>query len=404
MNVDWLVSDYGQGIVSEAMDYPDSLVAVSTLRKKHSDVDRELISQAVTQAGLHTTLAKRWGQAVTGLVLTQEGIEQATRPSIAKWRAHWIKERFGAQGRILDMTCGLGFDALAMAQAGLQVAAIERDSITAQCARHNLKKYSIEVIEADATEVSTAGYDLLFIDPMRRDSKASRAIDGSQKRIFNPELWSPSWNSISKLAENNRVLCKVAPGIDDKYLADWDTTWLSSQGDVVEAMILSNGVGMRSAVVIDGTEVWQSSATTKPSIQDAGAFLLVPDGAITRSGAISEICNLVNGGLVNEHIGWVLSDDWALVEKLIKQKPKLVDAFQILNQVKADERTIESAIKDVPSSAITIMTRGVQVDVERVRKRISPKLDSSAPELVIGFYRHDGGNRALICRRIRVNN
>ncbi|NBV89965.1 MAG: hypothetical protein EBR84_00930 [Actinobacteria bacterium] len=401
MDVDWLVSDVGQAVISEAMKHSDSLEAVTTLRKQYPQIESELISQAVTQAGLHSSLASRWGDEFTDLVLTKDGIEQATRPSVAKWRAKWIQEHFGTGARVLDMTCGLGFDALAMAQAGLQVSAIERDPITAACARHNLARYSVSVTVGDCLELPTSDCDVLFIDPMRRDPDASRTLDGSQKRIFNPELWSPNWSHITELAKRNQVVCKVAPGIDDKYLQEWETIWLSADGDVVEAMAVSNGTGNRSALVLQGDEVWQSSSIAAAPIMAEGEYLIVPDGAITRAGALAEICELVGGGLVNEHIGWIVSDDSDLVGQLANKRPKLADVFQIVAKVKADEKAIARTVKVLPASAITIMTRGIQVDVPKLRKRIAPSLISNAPELIIGLYRQDGGNQALICRRIK---
>ncbi len=400
MDVDWLVSEVGQAIISEALQQSDPLVAVTTLRRSHPQIPSELISQAVTQAGLRSSLTKRWGDGFANFVLTKDGIEQATRPNVARWRAKWIQERFGAHARVLDLTCGLGFDAIAMAQAGLKVSAIERDPITAACASHNLAKYSVSVAVADCLDVVTSDFDVLFVDPMRRDPEASRALDGSQKRIFNPELWSPSWSSIAELASRKPVVCKVAPGIEDKFLQNWNTIWISADGDVVEAMAVSNGSGDRSALVIQGSEFWQSSKVTSAPIHITGEYLIVPDGAITRAGALAEICELVAGGLVNEHIGWIVSNNSELVSNLANHKPKLADVFQIVSQVKADEKALARSISEMPASAITIMTRGMQVDVPKLRKRISPSLSSTAPELVIGLYRHDGGNQALICRRV----
>jgi hypothetical protein len=196
------------------------------------------------------------------------------------------------------------------------------------------------------------------------------------------------------------VICKVAPGIEDKYLVDWDTIWISDQGDLVEAMTTSSGSGSRTALLIQDTETATFSQTDAPEIKNSGEYLLVPNSAITRAGAIGSICAAVAGGLVNQHIGWITSDETSLINKLRENIPMPVDVYQILARTKAEPKSIAKAIKDVPASAITITTRGMQVDVEKMRKQIAPKLQRGAPELVVALYRDDTGNKAFICRRI----
>jgi len=400
MELNWLTSELGQAAISRAEEFTDSLEANSKLRKEFPEITPSQFSQAITQSVLRRKLNSRWGIDPSSFLLTEDGINQATRPSVAKWRAAWIVENFGQATRVLDLTCGLGFDALAMAEAGLSVHAIERDPAVAELARHNLRETSVTVETADATTTSLVGFDLIFVDPMRRDPESARKIDGSTQRIFSPEKWSPSWDFINSIAQERRVICKVAPGIEDKYLVDWDTIWISDQGDLVEAMTTSSGSGSRTALLIQDTETATFSQTDAPEIKNGGEYLLVPDSAITRAGAIGSICAAVAGGLVNQHIGWITSDETSLINKLRENIPMPVDVYQILVRTKAEPKSIAKAIKDVPASAITITTRGMQVDVEKMRKQIAPKLQRGAPELVVALYRDDTGNKAFICRRI----
>jgi len=400
MEVNWLTSELGQAVIKSAETFTDSLQANTKLRKEFPETSPAQITQAITQSVLRNKLSVRWSVDTSKLLLTEDGINQATRPQVAKWRAAWIIENFGQATRILDLTCGLGFDALAMAEAGLSVHAVERDPMVADLARYNLRETNVTVETADATLTSIAGFDLIFVDPMRRDPESARKIDGSTQRIFSPEKWSPSWDFINSIAQEMRVLCKVAPGIEDKYLVDWDTIWVSDQGDLVEAMTLSSGSGSRTALLIQGTETAIFSQAETPEIKSDGEYLLVPNSAITRAGAIGTICSAVAGGLVNQHIGWITSDETSLINQLRENIPTPADVYQILARTKAEPNAIAGVIRDFPASAITITTRGIQVDVAKMRKQISPKLQRSAPELVVALYRDDSGNKALICRRL----
>jgi len=400
MDIAWLTSELGQSAISRAEQFTDSLEANSKLRKEFSEISPTLISQAITQSVLRRKLSSRWGIEASNFLLTEDGLNQATRPTVAQWRAAWIIKNFGSATKILDLTCGLGFDVLAMAEAGLAVHAVERDPLVAEIARHNLRHTNATVETADAINTSLAEFDLIFVDPMRRDPESARKIDGSTQRIFSPENWSPSWDFINSFATQTPVICKVAPGIDDKYLVNWDTTWISDQGDLVEAMTVSRGSGIRTAVLLQSGEAAIFAESGNPEIKNDGSYLIVPNSAITRAGAIGSICKEVSGGLVNQHIGWITSDDEHSVKNLCNKVPVTADVYQILDRSKAEPKSIAQAIRDIPASAITITTRGIQVEIEKFRKQISPKLQRSAPELVVALYRDDTGNVALICRRI----
>jgi len=403
MESSWLSSTIGQSAISFATKFADPLEANSKLRKEFAQISPEQAAQAITQSVLRTKLTRRWNTDTSKFLLTEDGMNQATRPSVAKWRAAWIMEKFGQSVRVLDLTCGLGFDALAMAEAGLRVHTVERDPLIADFARHNLRATNATVETGDSTAVSIDEYDLIFVDPMRRDPQAARKIDGSTQRIFNPENWSPSWEFITSIAQQKQVICKVAPGIDDKYISNWNTIWISDQGDLVEAMTASNGSGLRSAVLLQDGAMATFDEAANAEIKADGQFLVVPNSAITRAGAVGAISTALNGGLVNQHIGWITSDDSSLVDLICQNRPAIADVYQILDTTKAEPKAIAQAIREIPASAITITTRGMQIDVERMRKQISPNLQRSAPELVVALYRDDTGNKALICRRITNN-
>jgi len=403
VDTSWLASDLGQAVIKSAEKFTDSLQANTRLRKEFPEALPAHISQAITQSVLRHKLSNRWNIDTSKFLLTEDGINQATRPTVAKWRAALIVEKFGQATRVLDLTCGLGFDALAMAQAGLSVHAIERDPLIADFARHNLRETSVTIETADSTTADLDEFDLIFVDPMRRDPESARKIDGSTQRIFNPENWSPTWGFINSIAELKQVICKVAPGIDDKYISDWNTIWVSDQGDLVEAMTLSNGSGLRSAVLLQDGAIATFDGDAVPELKADGQFLVVPNSAITRAGAIASISNAVCGGLVNPHIGWITSDESSLVDGMNKDLPVPGDFYQIIGRTKADPKSISQVIREISASAITITTRGLQIDVEKVRKQISPKLQRSAPELVVALYRDDSGNKALICRRLSKN-
>ena len=83
----------------------------------------EVVAAAATQARLRTRATARFPGPARWW--TPDGLEQATRPEVAARHARRFA-RAGVQV-VADLGCGAGSDALAMAAAGLQVLAVDRD-------------------------------------------------------------------------------------------------------------------------------------------------------------------------------------------------------------------------------------------------------------------------------------
>ena len=385
-----------------ARGYSDPLLAIPALRKQFPDFAPDLISLAFSQTQLQHRLEARWGESATELLLTEEGISQATRPEVARYRANYIARKFGANSHVLDLTCGLGFDSREFARAGLRVTSIEIDPEIAEHAKHNLEHLGVEVHCADANEfVIPNDVDVVFVDPARRDPSAAKDSMGNTKRIFNPSQWSPSWEKINAIATVHPVLAKVAPGIDKSDLEDWDARWISSDGDLVECFLSSAGTGLRAAVLIDSEKdldieaIGDSATATAP----IGNYLVVPDPALIRASALDAVAQVCNGGLVNEHIAWLTSNDAEAVSNLADQSPSLASILKIESHFKFSEKQLVANLKDVTASGVTIMTRGMQLDVEVIRKLAVKATTSGGQELIIAIYRDDAGPQAFVCRR-----
>lgn len=404
MSISWLQSPEGQAVIHAARGYSEPITAIPALRKQFSEITPELISQAFSQAQMQHRLEARWGQSAAELLLTEDGISQATRPVVAQYRANFIARKFGTNAHVLDLTCGLGFDARAFARAGLRVTGVEIDSEIAEYARHNLKEFGVSVQCADANAfVIPSDVDVVFVDPARRDPNAAKDSMGNTKRIFDPSQWSPSWEKVNEIATTHTVLAKVAPGIDKSDLADWDARWISSDGDLVECFLSSAGTDLRAAVLIDSEkdlniEVIGDSATATAPL---GNYLVVPDPALIRASALDAVAQVCNGGLVNEYIAWLTSDDTSAVSKLANHSPGLASVLKIESHFKFSEKQLVANLKDVSAAGVTVMTRGMQLDVEAIRKLAVKATTSGSQELIIAIYRDDAGPQAFVCRRYR---
>jgi hypothetical protein len=165
---------------------------------------------------------------------------------------------------------------------------------------------------------------------------------------------------------------------------------------------VSQGTGLRSATLIESNtgkiSNYVGNQITAPT--EIGKYLVVPDAALIRAGALTNLVNQVSGGLVNEHIAWLTSNEELAVRALVAQSPRPAMGFEILNVVKYSQKALQVAVKGMAASGMTVMTRGMQLDVESIRKSLSKSVAKGSTELVVAIYRDDTGPQALICRRL----
>src|SRR4051794_32208444 len=112
--------------------------------------DPALVSAALTQTRLRARARDKLGPFAQAMLFTPDGLEQATRLSVA---AHHARRFIGAGcGRVVDLGCGLGSDAMAFAGLDLDVLAYDADELTAALAAVNLRHWpGAEVRCADVT-------------------------------------------------------------------------------------------------------------------------------------------------------------------------------------------------------------------------------------------------------------
>lgn len=229
-------------------DEAGSLALMTRLRAEGHDP--ELVAAALTQARLRARGRARLGDWVDDLLLTQDGLEQATRPPVAARRADLLA-RAGVR-HVVDLGCGLGLDSLAFARAGLAVTAVEADPTVAAAARANLARWPrAEVLVGDALTTPVTADDGAFLDPARRTPGVADR-HGRTRRLRRLEDLSPPFERVTEVAATARVtVAKLAPSFDPRDVpAQARAEWVSLDGDLLEcALWWGTGSPGRRAVV-----------------------------------------------------------------------------------------------------------------------------------------------------------
>ena len=113
----WLLTDDGQALLARAEEHAgdDPLAAQTRLREQATP---EQAAAALTQATLRRRAEPKFGDLATRLYFTPDGLEQATRPAVARHRAARL-QAFAAT-TLVDLGCGIGWASCARASTSTQ--------------------------------------------------------------------------------------------------------------------------------------------------------------------------------------------------------------------------------------------------------------------------------------------
>lgn len=388
---------------------PASLAVGERLRRRFEPAD---VAWALTQASLRTKAARKFARAAE-MLFTADGLEQATREHVSRWRA----ERFAASGvaEVWDLGCGIGADAMAFAEAGLRVVAVELDPDTAEVARHNLSLVGGgEVVVGRAEDADPPPGAAIFLDPARRTARG---------RTWRVEDFTPPWEFVlACLASQRFVAVKLGPGVPKEMLPDGvQTCFVSDHGDVVEASLWNRlPPGPRAVLLhppssdgVAGVRVPSASRGAGVSVGDelvsrgvsrdelgpthrrdlptrpVGRYLHEPDGAVIRAGLLDAIAAHHDLWLLDPHLAYLSSDE--------PLDTPFATTFEVLENLPYDLKLLRRWVRENAVGTVEIKKRGLDVDPAALRRQLKPKGRNSA---TLVLARTVDGARALVCRRV----
>src|SRR5438874_39120 len=177
----WLLSADGQALLAEAM----AADLAESARLQKLERLRRLATPERAAAAYETALLRRRAVAKFScahtMYFTREALEQASGETIATYRAR----RYQPYGEVADLACGIGGDALALAQVA-RVTAMDRDPLRLAMAAANVRAYGlldhVTFVQADLEREQPPAADALFFDPARR---------AAGRRVFALDAYQP---------------------------------------------------------------------------------------------------------------------------------------------------------------------------------------------------------------------
>jgi hypothetical protein len=377
---------------------PGDLAAAVRLRERWPAA---LVAEATLQAELRSKAEAKFPHSQR-LLLTRAGLEQATSWRVADLRARRLVsaayDRGG--GRVLDLCCGIGADTLALGRAGMSVVAVDRDPVHAWLARRNATSYEVEVtaVVADVTAGLRIGRaDVVHLDPARRDPMA--AGGRGRRGGYEPSL------EFSTSLGSDLICVKVAPGLDHGEIpAGWEAEWVSEDHELKTAVLWSpalaaaagNRQAKRRASVLAGdtvTELLADPAIAAPAVEAAGDWILDPDPAVTRAGAVADLAFLLGGWLLDERIAFI-----CLASPVTTPLGRLL---RVEDSMPWSVKGVAASLRRLGAGDVQLRRRGLAGDVESLRQRVLPRPPPHAGgpgrRVTVLLTRHRDRPWALVC-------
>ncbi|MGH3326533.1 MAG: class I SAM-dependent methyltransferase [Streptomycetales bacterium] len=382
-----LLSPQGQRLLGSLPTYdPGEALSVAT-RLRH-DHPGELVAAALTQARLRARAREKFGDLADLLYFTPEGLEQATRRTVADHRAR----RFAASGarRVADLGCGIGGDLLAFARVGLGVLGVDRNPLAVEIAAANAAAVGLSDLVAvrrgDLTRTALTGCDAAFLDPSRRTERG---------RVFDPDAYSPAWSFVEELPRRvPRTAVKVAPGIPHERVPEGaEAEWVSDGGHVKEAALWFGDLATarrRATLLPEGVTLADErplGVTGTPPVAPPGRYLYEPDGAVVRAHLVAGVAERVDGWLVDRTIAYVSTDRLVTTPFAV--------AYEITDVLPFGLKRLRGLLRERGAGRVIIKKRGSAVDTERLRRQL--RLSGEGAAVVI-LTRVAGRPTMLLCR------
>ena len=212
---------------------------------------------------------------------------------------------------MVDLTGGYGVDTYFLSENFAHTDYVEQNAELCRIATHNFANKPIAIHNSSAEEfLASAGqYDLIFLDPARRDSHGGKVF---RLEDCTPNVVELLPTLLAHLTENGRILLKLSPMLDltqailhlTPYTLhlSWDIYVVAIKNEVKELLLLSGGTGQITAIDLDKkdqsftfTREEESNSVSGLTAQavcqcnglsgKAGLYLYEPSSAILKAGA-----------------------------------------------------------------------------------------------------------------------
>jgi hypothetical protein len=397
----FLVSPAGSELLTEAKSLNGSfLQRLTALRKKYP---ASVVSAALELLELRHRAQKKFSRA-DEMFFTKEALEQSSGETVSRYRA----ERFDQDSRILDLACGIGGDAIALANRGF-VTAVDNDPIKVVMAERNLLVYGegdrAKMVCSDVSEILLAA-DSAFVDPSRR-------VEG--RRSTSLTRMSPSLEFLAKLRESvPDCAVKLSPMTHDEELEalDGEIEFISDSGECKEALVWfgrfrtaekratvltpgklalgdQNVSNTESVTCVQSPQCFSmvDEHSERATVVEPSGYLYEPDPSVIRAHLVDQLALRIEAGKLDEHIAYLTSDK--------RVETPFARVYDIIESMPFNLKQISRRFRELGAGKVVVKKRGVPFEPQEIEDRL--KL-SGENEYILVLTRIQGKAWAIVCK------
>jgi hypothetical protein len=326
-------------------------------------------------------------------------LEQASSERTAKFKAGLCSGK-----KMADLTGGLGVDSYFFAQHFESLVYVEQNAELLAAAQHNFARLGVQNVHfencsaEDFLEKTTESFDLIYLDPARRDERKGK--------VFQLNDCSPDILEIRDLIlkRSSKILLKTAPLLDLRQAANQlglvSRIWVvASEGDCREVLYLLEADKtpldqiLISAVVLSENEPgtfefsWAEEQLAEAPLAAPLHFLYEPNPAVLKAGAFRSFAKRF--GLAKLHPNTHLYTSTVLAQGVPAR------SFAIDQVCKYDKKAVQAA---VPSGKANITCRNFPDNPDQVRQKLGL---ADGGEIYL-FAASDAENKkvVMVCRKV----
>lgn len=382
--VDLLLSGVGRSLLLALPPYDESGAFALSAALREAGYAPELVAAALTQSRLRSRARDKLGEFADGMLLTPDGLEQATRFDLAARHAQRYRE--AGLTRVLDLGCGIGADGMAFAALGLAVDAVDADPATAAIAAHNLRHFPAAHARTGlAQEVlagPTPGGDTgAWFDPARRTPGRTDAT-GRTRRTFRLDAMEPPFEVVLDVAKLVPATgAKLSPAFPHGAVPEGaEAQWTSRHGELLECALWWGplaAVRGRSARIVGGAAdvvVTEGDAAGAPppggTAPRPGDLLHEADRALVRAGLVGALALATGGVELAPDTGYVGGPDSDPDGRRVLAAARDAGgrSHRVVEALPAQVKPVRAWLRAHGIGRLTLKKRGVATDPDAFRR------------------------------------
>jgi 16S rRNA G966 N2-methylase RsmD len=320
-------------------------------------------------------------------------LEQSSSEETAHFKASLV------QGKIVDLTGGMGLDSYAFAQAGCEVDYVERQADLAQITAYNHQQLNAGRIRHHATDSLTwfkqhkDTFNFIYVDPARRDKAGN-------KMVMLQDCEPNAIELIPYITEKTSLLVKTSPLLDiDRAIKELEGVEkvhvICIKNEVKELLFLktNNSTEDPEISIIELNQEnpllfkAKKSSETQSNIKfsDCKNYLYEPHAGILKGGFFKTVSASVTKIAPNTHLYTSEEADTKFPGR----------AFQVIAEGALDKKWLQEVL---PGKKTNISTRNFPINADEIRKKF--QLKDGGEFTLFAFRDFSNKNRVVLAKKI----